>query len=153
LRNQFGAGDTQERDGQIAKRSHDLGPITFANTAAVFVKGDIAHPMQAVLDGPMSSSQFKNAGRPRLLRSERCDTVDDFVANFASGNLLGVAFYAKDLSDIGKFKVIVEGGATPNPPDLQAAMSLFNGGVLRGEKRLTAGRQYPAGGFSGCLWR
>jgi len=153
LRNQVGTGDTQERDGQIAKRSHDLGSITFANTAAIFVKGDIAHPVQAVLDGPMSSSQFKNAFRTSLLRGERCDTVDDFVANFSSGNFFGVAFYTKDLSDIGKFKVIVECGTTPNPPDLQAAMCLFNGGVLRGENRLNAGLQCPAGGFSGCLWR
>jgi hypothetical protein len=101
----------------------------------------------------MSSSQFKNAFRTSLLRGERYDTVDDFVTNFACGNFLGVTFYAKDLSDIGKFKVIVECGATPDPPDLQAAMSLFNGGVLRGENRLNAGLQCPAGGFSGCLWR
>lgn len=101
----------------------------------------------------MSPSQFENAGRPRLLRGERCDTVDDFAANFSCGNFLGVSFYAKDLSDIGKFKVIVEGRAAPNPPDLQAAMSLFNSGVLRGEKRLNAGRQCPAGGWAGCLWR
>jgi hypothetical protein len=101
----------------------------------------------------MPPSQFENACRIGLLLGERCETVDDFVANFSSGNFLGVAFYAKDLSDRGKFKVIVEGGTTPNLPGLQATMCLFSGAVLRGEKRLNADRQCPDEDWVDCLWR
>lgn len=72
---------------------------------------------------------------------------------FSCGDFLGVPLYAKDLFDIGEVKVVVEGGTTPDPPDLQAAMCLFSDAVLRGEKRLGSGRQCPGGGWADCLWR
>jgi len=130
-----------------------MGSISFADTATILVISDVAHPVQAVLDRPMPPRQFENASRISLLLVERCEPVDDFTANFSGGYFLGVTFYAKDLSDIGEFKVIIEGGATPNLPGLQAPMRLFSGAVLRGEKSLNAGRQCPDGGWADCLWR
>lgn len=46
----------QQGDGQIAQRCHHLGAGTFANAAAVFIEGDIAHPVQSVFDGPMTAA-------------------------------------------------------------------------------------------------
>ena len=109
--------------------------------------------MQAVFNRPMPPSQFENTSRIGLLPGERCEPVDDFAANFSCGDFLGVTFYAKDLSDMGEFEVIVEGGTAPNLPDLQAAMCLFSGAVLRGAKRLNAGLQCLDEGWADCLWR
>jgi len=109
--------------------------------------------MQAVFDGPMPSSQFKKASRNGLLLADGCEPVDGFATNFTGGNLLCVSLYAKNLSDMGECKVIIEGSTSPNLPNLQATMCLFSGNVLRGEKRLNEDLQYPDGGWADCLWR
>jgi len=100
----------------------------------------------------MTPSQFEKPSRTGLVLAERGDAVDGLATVFSSGNFLGVPLYTKDLFDTGEVKVVIEGGTTPDSPDLQTAMCLFSDAVLRGEKRLDSGRQCPDGGWADCLW-
>jgi len=67
-----GTGHTEQRDGQVAQRSHDLCAHPFADLGAVFVKGDIADPMEAVFNRPMAPAQAEQASRSRSLEKVRC---------------------------------------------------------------------------------
>ena len=92
--------------------------------------------MQTVFDGPVPPSQFEKPSRTGLVLAERCAAVDGFPTVFAGGNFFGASLYAKDLFDTGEVKVVIEGGTTPDPPGLQAAMRLFSDAVLWGGKAL-----------------
>ena len=52
-----GTGETEERDGQVAERSHHLRAGAFADARAVLIKGYIPYPMEAILDCPMAAAQ------------------------------------------------------------------------------------------------
>jgi len=48
-------------------RGHDLGTGSFSDAAAVFIEGDIPHPVQAIFDAPMTATQIQQTGRIGLL--------------------------------------------------------------------------------------
>jgi len=52
----WGSGHAQQRDGQIAQRRHDLSPGAAADTAAIFIEGDVANPMDAILNRPVRAA-------------------------------------------------------------------------------------------------
>jgi len=70
-----GADQAQERDGGVAQGSHDLRRGPAADLAAVLVEGHVSHPMQTVLDPPMSSRQLEQALRARLVRRKTGDQI------------------------------------------------------------------------------
>ncbi len=49
------ARQAQERDREVAETRHDLRPGAGADLGAVFVEGDVAHPVEAVLDAPVAA--------------------------------------------------------------------------------------------------
>jgi hypothetical protein len=112
-----------------------LGARAFANAAAVFIEGDVAHPVQAVFDGPMSTAQIQQAGRVGLLGGEAGDAVDGFGAPLFAEQLSGIALDTEDLADVGEVQIAVQFGVGPDVTDFQAAVGFIGGGVLRGEKR------------------
>ena len=107
----------------------------FANAAAVLVEGDVAHPVQAVFDGPMRTAQIQQAGRVGLLGGEAGDAVDGFGVLFLGEDLGGLALDTEDLADVGEVQVAVKFGVGPDVTDFQSPVRFIGGGVLRGEKR------------------
>ena len=127
------SGQTQQADGQIAQRGHDLSSGMFANAAAVFVKAHVAHIMQAVFNAPVAAVQGQQARRVGFFRIQAGDAIHGFCAELARGQFRGLALEAEDLSDVGEIKIALELGAGPDAPDFQAAVAFIEGGVLRGE--------------------
>ncbi len=72
------AGAAQDPDGGIAQGGHDLGRMARANLAAIFIEGDVAHPMQAVLDAPMAPPKGGQAGGVGLIRVETRERIPGF---------------------------------------------------------------------------
>jgi hypothetical protein len=103
--------------------------------AAVFIEGDIAHPVQAIFDGPMTATQVQQTGWIGLLGAEAGDGVDGFAALFFFEDFGDIALDAQDLADIGEVQIGVELGAGPDVTELQSTVGFIDGRVLRGEKR------------------
>src|SRR6266542_1521412 len=57
------AGQSQQADGGVADGGHDLGCCSGADLGAVFVVGDITHPVEAVLDAPVTLDPGSEVGR------------------------------------------------------------------------------------------
>lgn len=66
---------TQEGDGRVAEGGHGLGCGAAADRAAILVESDVPHPMQTVLDPPMSPRQSQQPPRSRLVRRETGDQI------------------------------------------------------------------------------
>ena len=145
-RNQRCARQAQERDGEIAEGRHHLRPGAAPDLGAVFVEGDIPHPVQAVLDGPVGADEGEEPGRRGLGRREAGHPVDGLAAGRARREEGGGPAEAEDLADVGKGEVAVQRGAAPDRPGLQAAVGLLSGRGLRGEKRPAGGRRCRRGG-------
>ena len=73
---------TKEGDRRISQESHDGGAGSFANTAAVFIEGDIADPVEAVFDWPWAPTQGWQAGRIGSLKGETGNPINGFSAVF-----------------------------------------------------------------------
>ncbi len=69
------AGAAQDPDGGIAQGGHDLGRMARANLAAIFIEGDVAHPMQTDSRCPNGPAK----GRPGWWR--RPDPGGDSLAH------------------------------------------------------------------------
>lgn len=147
----MGASHAEQGDGQVSKRSHDLGAISPADAAAVFIIGDIADIMEAVFNGPMASGQAHEAGRSGLLGAEAGNSIDGFGAFFAGDEFGGMALDAKDLAGIGKGQVSGKFGAGPDVADFQPSMGFIDGGVRRGGKPSSPAQRYLDGGSIGYL--
>jgi len=128
-----GSGQTQQADGQIAQRGHDLSSGEFANAAAVFVKAHVAHIMQAVFNAPVAAVQGQQAPGAGFLRTQTGDTIHGFAAQLAGVQGGGLALQAEDLRGIGEIQIVLQLAAGPQASDFQAAVAFIEGGVLRGE--------------------
>jgi len=124
---------TQQADDGVAQAGEHLRAMPFSDLAAVLVEGDIAHPVQAVFDAPMVPIEGQQPVCPGLLRGEVGEAEDLLgmcLAGFEAGHL---PLDAADLADAGKVEVVVERRGGPDGALLDAAMSLVEGRVLRGE--------------------
>lgn len=146
-----GTGHAEQRDGQIAQRSHDLCAHPLADLGAIFVKGDITDPMEAVFNRPMAPAQAEQASGSRSLGREAGNAIDGFAAGFLGDQFGGVALQAEDLGAMRKLEVARQFGAGPDLADFQPSMGFIGGGVLRGEKTSGPDPQYLAGGWVDCL--
>ena len=141
--------DPQERDGQITERGHHLRPGPPADLGAVFIEGDVPHPVEAVLDRPVGADEREEPGRGRLGGRQAGHAVDGLAPRRARRALRDGAGQAEDLADVGEVKVGVEGRAAPEVADLQAAVALLRRRGRRGEKRPAGGRQCRRGAWAG----
>lgn len=73
-----------EGNGKIAQGRHDVGSVSRTQARPIFAKGHITHIMRGVLNPPVSADQLQQALWARLLRRQRSDKVDDFLARFPS---------------------------------------------------------------------
>ena len=146
-----GPGQAKQADGEVSQAGEHLGAVACAHTTAVLVEGDIAHPMQTILNGPVASGSLEQLGRRRLVGRARRDATDDFTVELARGDDLADPFDLEDLPAVGKPDVVVDLGARPDPSGLEAAVALFDGLVVRGEKRPDRAPRYRREGWVGCL--
>ena len=63
LRHVAEAEETDEGDRQVAEYRHHSGCLAGANLRSVFVEGDVADPVAAVLDRPVPPDELEEIGR------------------------------------------------------------------------------------------
>ena len=103
-----GAEQAQQADGEVAQGGHDARSVRGAHLGAVFVEGDVAHLVGAVLDGPVPAVELEEALGIGLLGGEAGQAVDVLGAAAVSFGLAHEAFNVKDLSDVGEVEVVVK---------------------------------------------
>lgn len=106
----------------------------FAHPRAIFIEGDIAHPMEPVFDRPMAPAQFEQPLGSGLVGFKTGDAIDRFGAEFLTDYFGDIAPDGKDLCGMREVKITGQLGAAPDRAQFQTAMSFIDGGVLRGEK-------------------
>jgi len=67
--------EAKQSDHQVAQSGHYLGGSAGSDLAAVLVEGNIPHPVQAVLDAPVSSHEVQQLRGRCLLRGEAGDEI------------------------------------------------------------------------------
>ena len=112
-----GSGQTQQADGQVAQRGHDLSSGLLANAAAVFVKAHVAHIMQAIFNAPVAAIQRQQAPRVGVLRIQAGEAMHGFPAKFARDQIRSFALDDENLSYVGKIQIVVQFRAGPDAPD------------------------------------
>ncbi len=135
-------GQAQEADRQVPEGGHDLWGGVRADLGAVFVKGHIPDPVQAVLDGPMPPAPLQQVLRRGPLRRRARDRKGDVLAQRAPGEGRGDPFNPQDLPRVGKCQIVLQRGADPDAAGFDPAMPFVNGLVLRGEMPPAPARQY-----------
>ena len=125
----------------------------FSDSGTILIEGDIAQPMETILDGPMATTEFEQSLRRSLVRSKASQAVDGFSARLAGGDFGGVATDGKDLSSVREVEIIFELGATPNRTLFEPSMGFIEGVVLRGEELGVPRRQCLGAGWADYLWR
>jgi hypothetical protein len=83
----------------------------------------------------MASVEIEHAGWVGFFRREAGDTKDDFFCGFVGFEFGYLTADTEDLPNVGEIHVVVQFRAGPDLTDLQAAMALIDGLMLRGEKR------------------
>ena len=125
------------------------GPAPPADLGAIFVEGHIAHPVEAVLDRPVSADEREEPGRGRLGWWQAGHPVHGLAVRRACRELGDGAVQTEDLADVREGEVGVEGRAAPEVADLQPAVALIRRRGRRGEKRPAGGRQCRRAGPAG----
>jgi len=93
-----------QRAGEVAEGGEIDGGVPGPGPAAIFSEGDIASPVRAILDVPVSSQQGCQSCGVSLSGGETGDELDDLTA---SGSVLemGIAYDLPDLLGSGKVDV------------------------------------------------
>jgi hypothetical protein len=128
-------GQTQEGHHEVTQASHHLRAVTFAHLAAVFVKGDVAHVVQAVLDDPMASGEREKLSGGGLVSAAAGQAANDFALDLdglAGAAVLADALDLEDLLAVREGGVVVELGGGPDAAGVDASMSFVGGLSLRG---------------------
>ena len=146
-----GAGHAQQGDDEVAQAGHHLSSRSFADLAAIFIKGDIPNPVEAIFNRPMIPAQRDQAGRAGLLGSETGQAIDGFAAAFAGDDFGDVALDAENLGRIREGEIVGQFGAGPDLADFQPAVAFIGGGVLRGETLSGSGLRCLVARWVDCL--
>jgi len=103
--------DAEEADGDVAEDCHDLRRLAGMNPAGILAKVDIAYPMQAVLDRPVSPQKGRQALgiRPGWRQAGNSEAHRDPVA--ASALVDPVALDPEDLLQTGPTAILGSQGA------------------------------------------
>ena len=134
-RDAIGTGQTQEIHHEVTQARHHLRAVTFAHLASVFVKGDVAHVVQAVLDRPLASGECKELPGRGFLGAATGEAGDDFALDLrgrAGTAMLADAFDLEDLLAVREREVVVEFGGGPDTAGVDASMSFVGRLSLRG---------------------
>ena len=90
------AGQTEQADGGVAQGCHDVGCVAGADLGAVFVVGDVADPVESVLDAPVA---LDPGGQGRWRGGGVVGGGDDVDDLDTLGTVLGDG--AAELGDLG----------------------------------------------------
>lgn len=80
-----GAGFAEQADRHVAPGGHDGWAVAGPDLGQVFAVGDVADPVQSVLDAPVPAQGVSEFGRAGLLGGQIGDRVDRFGAPPAAG--------------------------------------------------------------------
>jgi hypothetical protein len=149
----FGTSETKQADGEVAKRGEHLSTVALAHLGSVLIEGDVTHPVEGVLDGPVASGEFEELSRGSFLGASRGNAADHFVMGLGRGALVTDPFDLEDLGAVGETEVAVQFGAGPDPTGFVAAVTVVKRLVLRGEKSADPGVLCLVEGWVDCLWR
>ena len=149
--NDFCSCHAQQRYREIAQRSHHLSSGTTTDAASVLIEGDVANPMEAILDRPMHTAESENALRAGTFGRHAGDSVDGFGAEFLRDHFGGVALNGKDLSGMWKVNVALQFATGPDLPHFDAAVAFICRDVLRGKKTPVLIRRYLGEAWADCL--
>ncbi len=83
----------------------------------------------------MASVEIEQIRGVSSFRREAGDTKDDFFRGLVDFELGYFTADTEDLSNVREIDVVVQFSTGPDLTDLQAAMALIDGFMLRGEKR------------------
>ena len=118
----FSAG-VQHGQGEIA--DGDEGPRAGADAAAVLCEGDVAPPVQPVLDAPVGAREGHEPVGSGLVRGQACHVAGDLGARPAAG--LARVLDAQDLCGAGSFEIWRDLGAARSVARLDASVPLVQG--------------------------
>ena len=72
------AGESEQADHGVAQRGHDLGAAAGSDLRMILCVGDIADPVQPILDVPVAAQPVGDVAGLGVGGRERGDGVDDF---------------------------------------------------------------------------
>ena len=81
------AAQTEETDDGVAEGSQVVRAVPLSHMALVFAKGDVTHPVQAILNAPVPTPIVEEKRRIGQFSRKAADGVLDFDrgASFAAG--------------------------------------------------------------------
>ena len=85
------SGEAQDADGEVAQAGHDMGSVAGAYLGEVFSEGDVADPVQLVLDLPVPADPAGELGGLSLPGWQRRDSVRGLGVPVAGGQATGSA--------------------------------------------------------------
>lgn len=124
---------TQQTDDEVSHRGEHPGAVALAHLGAVLVEGDIAHPVEPVLDAPMAAIERQQLAGRGLLRGEVGDDAHPFGALFPGFPVGDLAFDQAGLADVREIEIAVQRGGGADRAPLDAPMGLIECGLRRGE--------------------
>ena len=123
----------QQTDDKVSHRGKHPGAMPLAHLGAILVEGDIAHPMETVLDAPMAPIERQQLAGRGLLGGEVGDDAHPFGTLFPGFPVGDPAFDQTGLADVGEIEIAVQRGGGADRALLDAPMGLIECGLRRGE--------------------
>src|SRR5579872_266852 len=117
------AVEAQQADGQAAQRCHDPGSVTCPDQGFVFLVGDVADPVELVLDVPVAAGPGgQGCGAGITVAGDQVDDLDGLLPVLGDG--------AAQLRDLG-------GAGEPDPGRRQRGLDRAAGpaAVIGGQGR------------------
>jgi len=137
-RDALGTGEAQKTQGEVTQTRHHLRAVAFAHLTSVFIKGDVAHVVEAVLDAPMASGKFEKPSGGGSFGATTGQARNDLAFDFgglAGATMLANPFDLEDLLAMREGEIVIEFDGGPDTADFEAGVSLVRRFLLRGEKR------------------
>ena len=136
------AAEAEQADRDVAHGGHDLGGRAGPDLGAVFVEGDVADVVGAVLDPPVAADERGDVGGVGLAGGQAADPVGGFGPNRVAGQAEGFAVDPEGLGYGGEVEVGDVVGAGDGA-DLLPAVAAVNADVVRGGKTRPRRRTGP----------
>src|SRR3972149_3206198 len=137
------AGHAQQTDREVAETGHHVRAGGRAHLRAVFVEGDVADPVDAVLDTPMAAVEGEQPGGIGARRRETGEAEDDLVMRGRPVERGHGPLDPKDLRDAGKGQIADQVAAGPDRAGLDPPVPFRDVSVLRGGKPPGGGYRCP----------
>ena len=144
------AAETDRADREAAERGEDRRAVTYAFLGAVFIEGDVAYPVQLVLDLPVVPDLAGEFGRSCLVGGQARDVV---VGVDAHEFVVETRDLSRDLDDLARVREreFIRNGRDADRATGDAAVPAVLLLVLRGKKTPLESFLRLRGGSAGWL--